>query len=444
MTSQLQFRDIKNPQDLATFLGISYGTLIYYTYRMDSTKKYRTFTIKKRNGKDRIIISPCYPLKLIQQKLHQALQDIYIPRNSSHGFVRKRSIKTNASLHLSQPWIFTLDIEEFFPSITYQRIRGLFQSKPFSFSREVSQILAHLCCYEKKLPQGAPTSPIISNMICVGLDRDLQKLAKRLRCNYTRYADDITFSPFYSSRFPSGLGIIDENSTIQLSNEISSIFQRHSFTIHPNKVRLSRESERQNVTGVIVNQKLNVRRTYIRRIRAMLYYWKLHGLDEAQNKFISTYKPRNRNKQKQSFYKTLLGMISFVGYVRGKNDGLYIRLMNEFRRNDPNWNTKNTLDEEQVENSKKLSRTREELERIKVLLKEDEEIQQKIEHIQNKQHLMELKTTLVKRKNVLEIQIAHLGIMYVPAHKTIELEDCEREIQEIDNKLQGYATILGL
>jgi hypothetical protein len=184
-------------------LGMPYSDLKTLIYPHPS---YKSFTIQKRNGAPRLIHEPRQGLKVLQERVLA-----YLYRNTGpampcvHGFTPGRSIVTNAKKHCSQKTqhLLNIDIEDFFPSITFYRVRGLLQQTPFKFSYQVATVLAHLCTFNGTLPQGSPTSPLLANLVCRGLDRDLMNIAKRHRAIYTRYADDITFS--FSARRPHGL-----------------------------------------------------------------------------------------------------------------------------------------------------------------------------------------------------------------------------------------------
>ena len=178
---------------VAALLDVTYETLVYYLYELGD-RRYRTFQIAKRRGGTRTIAGPKSGLKAIQRKLAQVLSAIYRPRVSVQGFVPGRSIGTNALLHESSTYILNLDLEDFFPSINFGRVRGLFIAAPYAVPRAVATVMAQICCFQNALPQGAPTSPIIANMISSRMDANLQKLARRHRCLYSRYADDLTFS----------------------------------------------------------------------------------------------------------------------------------------------------------------------------------------------------------------------------------------------------------
>ena len=189
-----KFFGLETVKDIASLLDVKYNRLIYCIYRTNPKKRYYSFQINKKNGKFRNISAPSPFIKILQQKLNQVLKAVYNPKPSAHGFVINRSIVTNASKHLSRKYVFNIDLKDFFPSINFGRVRGMFMAKPYNLPEKVSTVLAHLCCFDRQLPQGAPTSPIISNMICGKLDSQLQQLASKYRCTYSRYADDITFS----------------------------------------------------------------------------------------------------------------------------------------------------------------------------------------------------------------------------------------------------------
>ena len=165
--------------------------------------KYTTFQIPKRNGGQRTIKAPVDALKLLQRKLSDLLQDCVDEVNiankrkdrTANGFKRKRSIVTNARQHRHRRWVFNLDLEDFFPSINFGRVRGfLLKNRDFELHEDVATVIAQIACHENSLPQGSPCSPVISNLIAHLLDMRLVKLASEAGCAYSRYADDLTFS----------------------------------------------------------------------------------------------------------------------------------------------------------------------------------------------------------------------------------------------------------
>ncbi|MFN0318583.1 MAG: reverse transcriptase domain-containing protein [Burkholderiales bacterium] len=328
---------LSTPKDVATLLEIDYEVLNYHLFRISNDKKYTTFYIPKKSGGQRQITAPITSLKIIQQKLHYILQLYYQPRPSAHGFVRERSILTNAREHVGKRYVLNLDLADFFPSINLGRVRGLFMSKPFNFNAKVATVLAQICCYEGRLPQGAPTSPIVSNMICAKMDGQLQRLAQKLRCTYTRYVDDITFSTSVP-RFPVGLAKIASEMTGQIiiGDELESIIKSNDFRINEKKVRLQTKEQRQEVTGLTTNKFPNVKRRYIRQIRAMLYAWDKHGLDAAEREFQLKYDkkhrlPRSSGQPGISYKLVVKGKLDFLGMVIGKTNFIYLRFRNQLK-----------------------------------------------------------------------------------------------------------------
>jgi retron-type reverse transcriptase len=189
---------------------------------------------------------------------------------SAHGFIKERSIITNANQHSKQKYILNFDLENFFENIRFGRVRAMFIHY-FGFNTVVASTLANLCCHhEGFLPQGAATSPMISNILSFRMDKEFTKLAHKTHSTYTRYADDITFSTKKSS-FPKELAYVDTDIPLQLSSEILKIVNSNGFKVNNEKTRLNNYRSRLSVTGITVNEKLNVERQYIRRIRSILH-----------------------------------------------------------------------------------------------------------------------------------------------------------------------------
>src|SRR5690606_21971561 len=149
----------------------------------------------------RKILAPDDKLKTLQSRIAGLLSKLYEPRKPAKAFIEGRSIVDNAAAHCRKSFVFNVDIKDFFPSITFGRVRGLLISKPYSLSAETATVIAHLSTVSGVLPQGSPCSPVISNMICSSLDRELHSLARKYRATYTRYADDITFSFYCPLKF---------------------------------------------------------------------------------------------------------------------------------------------------------------------------------------------------------------------------------------------------
>lgn len=325
------FLKITGHKGLARYFGITYPTLAKIIYKTEEAYKYHQFQIPKKNGGYRLIASPSKKLKAIQVKLKDVLYEIYPTKPSAHGFARDKSIVTNAEKHLDKKFIFNIDLSDFFGSIHFGRIRNLFKSSPFEFNNTVSTILAQICCFNNSLPQGAPTSPIFSNMIAWKLDSQLQHLAKITNSTYTRYADDISFSfTCNKSRLPEEIVILRDNEGSP-GNALTHIIEENGFNINYDKVRLCSTLSRMEVTGLTVNKFPNVRRQYIRQLSSMLHAWRKHGYALAEKEFNEKYDHRYRATDKpKSYLHVIKGKLAFLRSVRSGRDPLFNKLAVQF------------------------------------------------------------------------------------------------------------------
>lgn len=311
--------------DVAQLLGVPVRELTWWIWALRPSRRYDRFEVARRNGATpRIIHAPIKPIKDLQRRFADLLLSVYEPQAHVHGFVAGRSPLTNAQQHERQRWLMKLDLDEFFPSINFGRVRGMFMAYPFEYPPEVATTLAQLCCFENQLPQGAPTSPIVSNFICLGLDADLARLARAERCRFTRYADDICFSTNHV-RFPSGLATIDFPNGLQVGEKLRSVIVGHGFDISPEKTRLVRRTRRQRVTGLVVNRRANVPNEYVRSLRNLLFIWAKYGETEAAAALLRHEPSRNRPPAKGEVnFKTLVrGRVQYVGSVKGWSNGTY-------------------------------------------------------------------------------------------------------------------------
>lgn len=310
---------------------------------------YKHFNITKRNGDPRLISEPRRRLKLIQQRVLTFLEERMTPlKPAVHGFAPKRSIVTNARAHCAPKtqFVLNLDLQDFFPSITFYRVRGVLLGKPFQCSHEVATVIAHICTLNKTLPQGAPTSPFLSNLVCRTMDRDLADLARRNRATYTRYADDITFSFNIrnASRLPAAICVVDEDGHVTLGAELQELITgKHHFTINPAKTRLSDRFRRMEVTGLTINKFPNVRRRFIDRIRGALNAWERNGYaaadkgwqDRVERAAKGAYEEKPWKRQTRSgavpqLKNVLWGKLLYLRMVRGADDLIYTRLAERF------------------------------------------------------------------------------------------------------------------
>ena len=261
-----RFLSLQSTRAIAELLEVKYTDFLYWTYRTHESRRYSSFKISKKSGAPRSIDAPTNNIKILQQKLNNILQKVYRPKKSVHGFVAGRSVKTNAIRHLGRRHLLNIDLKDFFPSINFGRVRGMFMGKPYNLPEKVATFLAHLCCYKGSLPQGAPTSPIISNMICAKMDSQLQRLATANRCVYTRYADDMSFSTSKRS-FPTVIAVQNDLGQVEAGPELTHIIHSNGFSLHPEKIWLRRQDRRQEVTGVTVNVIPNLPKKFTSNIR---------------------------------------------------------------------------------------------------------------------------------------------------------------------------------
>ena len=336
-SSRPSLPDLYSVASVAELAEVSPSTLTYWAYIHPRRDRYNHFEIKKRSGETRRIDAPVAPLKAIQRSLASALTTSYKPPAHVHGFTRDRSPLTNARIHVGQRWLFAIDLANFFPSITYKRVRGLFRSWPFMYPEPVARLLAELCCYRNALPQGAPTSPIISNYLCRSMDRQIAQLAIKHRCYYSRYADDLVFSTDRTS-FPTGIASFEEGRA-EPSHALASIVKSSGFRINKKKTRMQICFERQRVTGLVVNEKANIPRSYLRGLRALIYIWERYGPQDAAQALQRAHPDFNRppGKAYPGLAQVVRGRIQYVGSVRGWNDSAYLKLARRFEALDPHF-----------------------------------------------------------------------------------------------------------
>lgn len=279
-----------NAEEIATAMGITVNELRFLAFarRTSTLSHYIRFKIPKKTGGDRLISAPMPRLKRLQTWILDNVLEKVALHQAAHGFRRGRSIVTNAQPHVGAEVIINLDLKDFFPSISYVRVKGLFQS--LGYSEAVATIFGLICTEpetveveldnktyfvattERQLPQGAPSSPAITNLLCRRLDRRLTQMASELGFAYTRYADDLTFS-----------GREDAHRQIcNILKRTRRIVAHEGFTVHEQKTRVLRKSQQQEVTGIVVNEKLNVDRETLRRFRALLHHIEKDGLAGKQ------------------------------------------------------------------------------------------------------------------------------------------------------------------
>ena len=319
MTILEKLKQTTNLYDFAKFLGYKKGSLAYILYSPKYMNKYVSFKIPKRSGGMRTINAPDKKLKKVQKILSEKLQNCYeeiqekseqpsivksIKNKIVHGYRINTSIETNAFCHRNKRFVLNLDLDNFFPSINFGRVYGFFiKDRNFCLAPSIATIIAQISCYNNELPQGAPTSPVIANFITKILDIKLLKLAKKYNLTYTRYADDLTFS-CNAKEFPTSIAFSVDNKW-EIGSELLDAIRQSGFSVNVNKTRMQYNNSRQEVTGLIVNKKVNIKREYYKKLRAQCYSLIKNGC------FYD-----DKNKSDINALRNLEGRLNFAFYAK--------------------------------------------------------------------------------------------------------------------------------
>lgn len=279
---------------LSLIMGVERSELAKFAN--SSNNFYRTFTIPKRKGGARLITAPYPLLAYCQNWIYVNILKSLKLHECCFGFVEGKSVLDNANIHVGAKSLLTIDISDFFGSISISRVTKVFMN--FGYSNRLSFFLASLCCYEKALPQGACTSPILSNIIAKRLDRRLFGLAQKLNLKYSRYADDITFSGDMVPR--NLLGIL------------TKIINDEGFDLNSTKTRFKSGNSKKIVTGLSVGgNEVRIIKKYKREFRKDFYFFVKNGLEEF-NTISSGYDPL--------YLDRLIGKANYILHVEPDNN----------------------------------------------------------------------------------------------------------------------------
>ncbi len=307
MDSIHQIKQYINGNETYLFSALKYGSL-----------SYNTFTIpKKKLDEYRTIAEPSYELKKIQNKLKTILTRFYkeiCDYNfvGSTGTISGTNILSNARIHINKKHVLNIDIKDFYSNISLEKVEHFLSLKEFGFNRKECLYLLNLLSYKKRLPQGAPTSPILANLVCISLDSELKFFAARNGLSYSRYVDDLTFS---SNKFIQ----------IEKLNELETIIGSYSLQLNTDKTRFTSSAFQQKVTGLNVNTKVNIDQKKYKLIRAIVSDIIKNGVENAyikNQKGYSTIKSINT----MQFLRKIQGYVNFIGQVIGKENPRYLLL----------------------------------------------------------------------------------------------------------------------
>lgn len=270
-------------------------------FGVDKINLYRRFKIPKKSGGFRTIEAPVQELKIRQLWIKENILDKVYISEYAKGFKKETSIYHNAIQHVNKELVINVDIEDFFPSITYRKVYRIFSY--LGYTNQVAHLLTKICTnHHNVLPQGAPTSPTISNIVLIKMDKRLGELAKRAGCTYTRYADDITFSGDRTIKY--------------LLPLICKIIEDEGYSVNKKKTRLQYSCQRQEVTGLVVNKKVSLSKNTIKEIENAIYYCQKYGVQEHMKKI---------NCEKNYYKEHLYGIAYFCKMIDKSRGEKYLQ-----------------------------------------------------------------------------------------------------------------------
>ncbi len=322
--------DIKGDEFPASKCSISSKQLFHFCNSNIVKKRYKSFLIRKKSGGTRTINAPTYQLSFILHSLNVLFKALYTPSESAMGFAEGKSIVENAKLHVGHHYVLNVDLKDFFPSISQGRVWKRIQLPPFNFPEKIANVVAGLCCAEDKdlqknvLPQGAPTSPLLTNAICDSMDRKLKGVANRFGLHYSRYADDMTFSSMHN--------IYQEDG--DFFKELRHVISAQGFVMNEKKTRLQKDGQRQEVTGLTVNRCVNVAHKYSRDLRCLLHAWEKEGYAKAYCYFYFHYKKEKGyiKKGEPVMENVIGGKLNYLRMVKGNNNEAYQKLLDRYNK----------------------------------------------------------------------------------------------------------------
>ncbi|QBP40158.1 retron St85 family RNA-directed DNA polymerase [Paenisporosarcina antarctica] len=296
--------DIKH---LSKIMGISYPILFHYIY--NNQKFYKEFKIPKKSGSYRVIDAPSLNLKKIQRWILDNILVNFSISKYAMGFKKQVNIVENAQIHTNKELVYNIDIKDFFPSISFENVYFIFYN--IGYSSEVSYAFAKLMTYKGYLPQGSPCSPIISNILCINLDESMNSLSKNIGANYSRYADDMTIS---TNDIPTFL---------VKKGAFKNIIEFYGFKLNDKKERMQYKNHPQFVTGLLVNNKVRVRRVFKKEVEQQIYYCEKYGIFNHLKEL---------GLEDRSFFKEYIyGKVNFIKSVEPEVAERFLERLNRLK-----------------------------------------------------------------------------------------------------------------
>lgn len=283
---------IYDQNHLCKLLG--YNKEFIYSICNDSDKFYRHFSIKKKNGKQREIYEPLPELKNIQSWILHSILDNCVPSDYAKAYRKNYSLKDNVRFHRKQKKILCLDIKNFFDRVSSWMVYQFFLN--LHYREDVSMMLTALCCRNGCLPQGAPTSAALSNLVMKEFDENVARYCLERKIRFTRYADDMTFSGDFNE--------------IEIIKFVRKECKKIGMNLNDEKTHVRKQGQQQRVTGIVVNEKIQVPLSLRREIRQNMYYIEKYGLD-SHLKYI--------NENRRNYLQHLLGQIEFALFINPKD-----------------------------------------------------------------------------------------------------------------------------
>ncbi|MCG8807645.1 RNA-directed DNA polymerase [Tenacibaculum finnmarkense] len=359
-------------KDLAQAMKITVNELRFLAFSRKNSQieHYKRFKVAKKSGGYRLISAPMPRLKRAQHFILENILNKVIVHDKAHGCVKERSIVSNAAPHVDKAVVINQDLKNFFPSVTYKRIKGVFKS--LGYSEQLAVIFSLLCSEskildisllgenyfsqrgERFLPQGSPCSPAITNILCRKMDFRLDGLAMKYGFAYSRYVDDTTFSG-NQEQFKHITAILKYS---------KKIISEENFNLHPDKLKIMKRNQRQEVTGIVVNEKLNINKKSLKRFRALLYQIEKEGIaGKTWNGGLNVLAEIDGyanyiyqvDKEKGVKYKSQVGDILKAHSYKESHQEKYVKNTNDIQGNDVSELTSKVESKEDLGILKKIS-----------------------------------------------------------------------------------------